>query len=257
MGDEPCDTAGNDVSEGLPDAAAALEAAAVGVPLTLAPLLPDAEADAPWEGEAAAVPDGVAADAGERATPVAEGEAAAETAGSTDARFEGDAEGVATALPDRVPLPVAVRVAEAVRVSDPVCEGDALRVADPVTVRVPLAEAAVLGEREGVLACEGSTLEVRVPLGVGRLLSEADGVTEEEGVGAAVAAGSAAPPSVNVHGTGSLSTSFTPHVPVRAALVFVARRHAAKPLPYTRRQYLTTDGTVEPAGAAAPNVSSQ
>jgi len=168
---------------------------------------------------------------------------------------------VATGLPDCVALPVPVWVldcvAEAVCVSEPVCEGVALRVADPVTVCVPLAEAAVLGVPLGVPACEGSTLDVRVPLGVGRLLSEADGVTDEEGVGAAVAAGSAAPPSVNVQGTGSLSTSFRPQVPDKAALVFVALRHAAKPLPYTRRQYLTTEATVDPAGAAAPNVSSQ
>jgi len=66
------------------DPAAALEAEAVGVPVALAPLLPDAEAGAPWEDAAAAAPDGVAVDAGERAK-TAEGEAAAETAGSTDA----------------------------------------------------------------------------------------------------------------------------------------------------------------------------
>jgi hypothetical protein len=148
-------------------------------------------------------------------------------------------------------------VAEAVRVSEPVCERVALRLADPVTVRVPLAEAAVLGVPLRVLACEGSTLDVSVPLGVGRLLRDADGETDEEGVGAAVAAGSATPPSVKVQGTGSLRTSFTPQVPVRAALVLVARRHAAKPLPYTRRQYLTTVATVVPTGAAAPKVSSQ
>jgi len=110
---------------------------------------------------------------------------------------------------------------------------------------------------EGADGSEGWAMCVLELLGVPAGLWVADGVTDEEGVGAADAAGSAAPPSVNVQGTGSLSTSFTLQVPVRAALVFVARRHAAKPLPYTRRQYLTTEATVDPAGAAAPNVSSQ
>jgi hypothetical protein len=84
VGAEPCDTAGNDAPEGLPEAAAAFEVEAVGVPLALAPLLPEAEADAACEEGAAAAPDGVAVDAGDRAK-AAEGEAAAETAGSTDA----------------------------------------------------------------------------------------------------------------------------------------------------------------------------